>query len=600
MVDGAFTMDFNPSDWGPLNLNAQTPVDDLVRQQQAVRSVSNDLQPGLPSDHQGMHLANSSFATLPFAPTSSPEKPPRGANPAFQSHFFGQGQQLDYNIDPTFFPSTAASYNFNPSHDNQYQFNPTIVPSAAASSDPDQTRPQGLPGIADVPSAAYMGSSSPIDATTIAPGATVTMLPPAADGLRFESYEAAFSTVDPMFRDPITIKDDDVLEVVQHKRTHVKSLVDAMRHGGFMSATDYKNTELGRNQTVDPQAFDYWQNGASEIVEAHLTMPRVGEKIECVAWEVFEEIVRVHRTGFRFTKEKADVMAKCSKRIEDAVGVIRGFALIRQKLLERGNINDLATNPKAFASVIAQYHRSNCKRPASTGQGRRGAKAEGAIGKAYMPRAEHKDWIKAVKAEAKAAGGGGALNVNEQQQSRSAAMITSQASGSVPVVKRKASALVASNQAAQRPPALPTLGTGASLLEPSQSQGHEATSALRFGIDNFFDFERNIDPSLTEQFMPRRGVGHGVGDGVRLGEFTFEASIDGISYPDQQVPGGAQHHSRHGGESGRPSQLAAAYGSPAIVADTGSTRFFQTYGGAPGEGPNKRLRTDSAAVLEDA
>jgi hypothetical protein len=117
-------MDFNPSDWGPLNPNAQTPVDDLVRQQQAVRSVSNDLQPGLPSDHQGMHLVNSSFATPPFAPTSSLEMPPRGANPAFQSHFFGQGQQIDYNIDPTFFPSTAASYNFNPSHDKPISIQP--------------------------------------------------------------------------------------------------------------------------------------------------------------------------------------------------------------------------------------------------------------------------------------------------------------------------------------------------------------------------------------------------------------------------------------------------------------------------------------------
>jgi hypothetical protein len=179
-------------------------------------------------------------------------------------------------------------------------------------------------------------------------------------------------------------------------------------------------------------------------------------------------------------------------------------------------------------------------------------------------------------------------------------MITSQASGSVPVAKRKASALVASNQPAQRPPALPTLGTGASLLEPSQSQGYEAASALRFGIDNFFDFERDVDPSLTEQFMPRGGVGHGVGEGVSFGHSTFDDSIDGVSFPDQQAPRGTQHQSCHGGEPGHPSQLAAAYGSHAIMADVGSIGFAQNYGGAPGAGPNKRPRTDSAAILEDA
>jgi len=59
----------------------------------------------------------------------------------------------------------------------------------------------------------------------------------------------------------------------------------------------------------------------------------------------------------------------------------------------------------AFVSAIAQYHRNNYKRPKSTGQNRRGAKAEGAIGKAYMSHAEYKDWIKATKAEAKVAGG---------------------------------------------------------------------------------------------------------------------------------------------------------------------------------------------------
>jgi hypothetical protein len=600
----------------PLSPNAEKCFHDLARQQQAAPTTSTILQPSLPSNQYPR-----SPAVPPSAPTSRLQKPPTDANPAFQSYFFGQGQQLHHNIDQTFFPSTAtfhnhnlsqdnqyqfnpvqfaaASHNFDPSQDNQYQFNPATVPFAAASSDPDQTQPQGLPSVAGGPSASYTGPSSPVDATTIAP--TTTVPPLGTDGLRLESYEAAFVTVDPMFRDPVTIKDDDVFGVVQDKRRHVKLLVDAMKHGGCMTAVDYKKTEQGRNQAVDAQAFDYWQNGASEIVKAHLTMPRVDEKIECVAWEIFENFLRVHRTGFRFTKETADIKTKCSKRIEDTVRVIKGFALVRQKLLERGNIHDLATNPMAFVSAIAQYHRNNYKRPKSTVQNRRGAKAEGAIGKAYMSRAEYKDWIKATKAEAKVAGGNRATNVNGQQESRrKAAMNTIPASGSTPEVEEGSNTLMANNQEVQRPPALLILGMGASLLEPTQPQGYEAAGPPRFGIDHFFDFDRDLGAGFTGNSMSHGGFDHGVRDGASFGDFTFEDPINGTSFSDQQAPRGAQYQSRGGGDPSHPSQLAAVYGSYDTLADVGATGSSQIYGAAPGAAPNKRRRTDSAAVFEDA
>jgi hypothetical protein len=586
----------------------------LARQQQAAPTTSTILRPGLPSNQHPR-----SPAVPPSAPTSRLQKPPTDANPALQSYCFGQGQ-LHHNVDQNFIPSTAtfhnhnlsqdkqyqfnpvqfagASHSFDPSQDNQYQFNPATVPFAAASSDPYKKRPQPLPSAAGGPSASYTGSSSPVDATTIAP--TTTIPPLGTDGLRFDSYAAAFATVDPMFRDLITIKDDDVLEVMQNKRKHVRSLVDAMRHSGLMSAADYKNTEQGRNQTVDSQAFEYWQNGASEIVKAHLTMPRVDEKIECVAWELFEEIVRVHRTGFHFTKETADTRTKCSKRIEDTVGVIKSFALVRQKLLERGNINDLAANPMAFASAIAQYHRSNSKRPKSTGQARRGAKAEGAIGKAYMSRAEYKGWIKATKAEAKAAGDNGASNVNGQQQSRrKAAMNTIPASGSTPVVEEGSNAPMANYQEVQRPCTLPVLGTCAPLLGPTQPQDHEAAGPPRFDIDHFFDLDRDLGSGLVGHSLPRGGVDHGVRDGASFGAFTFGDSIDGIPFPGQQLPGSAQHQSHGGGVPVRPSQVAAACGSDATLADVGATGSSQTCGAVPGAGHNKRRRTDSAAVFQD-
>jgi hypothetical protein len=609
-------MAFNPSEWEPLSPNAQEAVDDLVRQRQAARSASANLQqcvpfiryPQSPADlnNKGAPMATNYSATPPFAHTTNLQRPRTNAGPAFQPSFqssfqypHGQGQQqrepthlpfLDAIPDSFFLPNNEPNTPYQ-----SEQLEPAYIPLPSTTRGLDTTRPQGLPCVAGRPNASSMGSSSPVDATTIAHGATVMMPPPGSGGLRFDSYEAAFATVDPMFRDPITIKDDDVLEVVQNKRKHVKSLVDAMRHTGLMSAADYKNTEQGRNQIVDSQAFDYWQNGASEIVKAHLTMPRVDEKIECAAWEVFEEIVRVHRTGFRFTKETADIKTKCSKRIEDTIVVIKRFALVRQKLLERGNINDLATNPMAFASAIAQYHRNNSKRLVSTGHNRRGAKAEGAIGKAYMSRAEHKNWIKATKAEAKAAGGNGASKANDQQQSHSAAMIASPASGSIPVVEQ-ASILTVNDPGVQRRPTLPVLGARAPLPGPTQAQGYEAAELPRFGIDHFFDFDGDLGSGLAGHSMPRGEFDHGVRDGASFGNFTFGDS----PFPHQQLPGSAHHQIRGGGDPVRPSQLGAAYGSYATLADVGATGSSQTYGAAPGAGPNKRRRTDSAAVFEDA
>jgi hypothetical protein len=284
-------MNSNPSEWEQLSPtpNAQKAVDDPVRQQQVARSASTNVQQGMPSSHYLQSPTDLTNKGVPMAPTYSTTHPsartlnlPANASPAFQSSFqsafqssfqypHGQGQQRE----PTYIPFPEALPDSDFTHHNEpnipyqsEQLGPAYIPLPSTFYSPDMTQPQDLLSVACGSNASYMGSSFPVDATTIVPGATVTMPPPRTRGLRFDSYEAAFATVDPMFRDPITIKDDDVLEVMQNKRRHVESLVDAMKHGGFMSAADYKNTELGRNQTVDPQAFDYWQNGASEIVEA--------------------------------------------------------------------------------------------------------------------------------------------------------------------------------------------------------------------------------------------------------------------------------------------------------------------------------------------
>ena len=557
------------------------------------------------ANDQRMPMASSSFTTPSFAHTSTLHRPPTDTGPAFQSSFpysYGQTSQRESTYLP--FPNALPDSYSTPNNAlnipyQSDQLGSAYIPEPSTPHDPNTSRPQHLPSVAAWQGYSHMGSSPPVDANTIAPGTTTAILPRGTYGLRFDSYETAFATIDPMFRDSVTIEDDDVLEVVQNKWKHVKSLVDAMRHDSFITAVDYKKTELGRAQTIDTQRFDRWQNRAREVVDAHFTMPKADEKIECVAWQIFEEIVEVHRTGFRVTKQTSDSETKCSKHIEDAVGVIKDFALVRQKLLERGNIYDLATSPKAFASNIAQFHRNNSKRPTGTGQGRGGAKSDGAIGKTYMSRAEFRQWVVAAKAK-KATNGDGASNVNDRQQLLSANVNMSSASVSIPVVVEEASAFTANNLDVQRPPAQPNLGTSAALWEPPQTRGHETASPPRFGIDDVFDFERDLSPGVTGGLVPHEGVNYGAGAGAIFDGFTFENPTGGILFPNQQATHGAQHQSRCGVEPDRPSQLTAAYSTRPIVAAAGSTGIPQHYGASPGASANKRRRTDSVAVPEYA
>jgi hypothetical protein len=111
-------MAFNPSEWEPLSPNAQEAVDDLVRQRQAARSASANLQqcvpfiryPQSPADlnNKGAPMATNYSATPPFAHTTNLQRPRTNAGPAFQPSFqssfqypHGQGQQ---QCEPTHLP----------------------------------------------------------------------------------------------------------------------------------------------------------------------------------------------------------------------------------------------------------------------------------------------------------------------------------------------------------------------------------------------------------------------------------------------------------------------------------------------------------------
>lgn len=152
-------------------------------------------------------------------------------------------------------------------------------------------------------------------------------------------------------------------------------------------------------------------------------------------------------------------------------------------------------------------------------------KAEGAIGKSYMSHTELKQWVAAAKAKATAAKGVGASNK----------MIITSSSVSTPVVEDQLGDFTADNLGVQQPPTLPDLDTDAPPWEPPQLRGYEVASPPRFGIDDFFGFERDSGSGLRGHPMSHGGVDYGAGAEANFGNFTFEDSIGGFFFPRSAI-----------------------------------------------------------------
>lgn len=255
------------------------------------------------------------------------------------------------------------------------------------------------------------GYASPASAAVIAPRSTNAVFTPEIGELRFESYESACATVDPMFRDSVNVKanHDDVLEVEQNPKHHVQLLVDALNHDGYMEEDVFRKTmTIAKKPSTAfrKQVWDEWQEESLAVVKAHFKMPNVGARVEWIAWAILEEILKVHREGFRYTTLTADRKSKCSQRVVLAAKAMKTIVLARQRILEGCDLSDIAAGPLAYAKGMATTHRNNSIRKVKawalaqangggnlgSGNARRAAKersavAMGAIAKRYMSRA---------------------------------------------------------------------------------------------------------------------------------------------------------------------------------------------------------------------
>jgi hypothetical protein len=243
---------------------------------------------------------------------------------------------------------------------------------------------QVLADVADTSSSPHTGAEPLDGAATIASRNMRMMPPPAADGLRFDSRTIAWETTDRLFREHFEVDHDDVEEVEQNKRQHVKSLVNALNYKGFQSAPEHLMDRSGNMKNLTDEEkqelrnWDSWQQGACGHVEAHLVQPNVDTRVECSAWMVFDEIIKAHRYGHSLSNKTRDKHSKCSQRIKHALHNIKAFAIVRLKLLNCDKISQFATNPAAYALTTQRSHRNNAGRNAKESKDAGDAKASNA------------------------------------------------------------------------------------------------------------------------------------------------------------------------------------------------------------------------------
>jgi hypothetical protein len=374
-----------------------------VQQIQPFDSWANPSNLSIGLEHAQAHQYNSYHQPEQQHSTEDPFSPPR-----------------DNNL-PT--PFTLPSNLFlEPEHTQTHQYNSYHQPEQGHPTEDtfstDSMTPQNIHAKTQRPANAESrsgssnsGSASPASVAVSTPHPTTAKSTPEADGLQFTSYADAFAKVDPMFRDRVKVKptDDDIVEVEQNAGHYVKLLVDALSCEEYMDAEDFRTTMTGVKKpstAADVQAWDDWQDDTLEVVDGHFKMPNIEARVECIAWAIYEEILKVHRVGFRFTTLTADRKSKCSQRVMLAARAIRSTATARQKILEGCDLSDLAAGPTAYASSTARNRRNNKERKdkaqanaggnlgagnaTATTQGRgqssRSAKVSGAIAQRYMSR----------------------------------------------------------------------------------------------------------------------------------------------------------------------------------------------------------------------
>jgi hypothetical protein len=268
-----------------------------------------------------------------------------------------------------FTPFDNSTFTNLPQNQPEQHHQPARSSLAMPTQDAAYTHTQTPARVAATPGSPHADDNAHADAATIVPRPNTVLPPPGIHGLRFESYPAASAASDHLFRAPVNATDDDVGEVKLNKQRHVRSLIDALRCDSYMSAPyEWRGDKNQMVPLTEERKDDWvvWQDRALNSCRSWMKMPEIDVKLECVAWEIFEEILKVHRTGAKLSKlTKARKSGKSSQRIQEAVQALRDWALVRLNMINNHKIPNFAANPKGYAHKVYCYRRNNSGRAGS-------------------------------------------------------------------------------------------------------------------------------------------------------------------------------------------------------------------------------------------
>ena len=261
----------------------------------------------------------------------------------------------------------TAPENHNHNHFEQRQ--PASNWLAVTASVAAHTHTEGPTSDAATPGLSPEDDSAYPSAATIVPRANGALPPPGINGLRFTSLETAIAAADLVFRErvvaPVSGTGDDVLQVLEDKYHHVKSLLEVLKHDGYMPTPHEWRGEKNKMVLLTQEKkedFVKWQERSCESIRAWLRMPNIDVRLERVAWEIFTEIIEVHRTGAKMSKLSKSKSSKCSERIQDGLVEMRKWANVRVKLINIDNIPKFAANPEGYANAAYTSRRNNFER----------------------------------------------------------------------------------------------------------------------------------------------------------------------------------------------------------------------------------------------
>jgi hypothetical protein len=305
---------------------------------------------------------------VPNAYQTFESEPATSSVPTRQFQRQDQPSQCQLIQAPSTYYTTAQFANTNASLSNSRrsypQAQPQMPPHNPKIDEDDQNPAHGHPiQYAGAPTGAPLSTSEPTTKEK--------------DGLLFDSLEDSTAITEHLFRTTLReFPNDDVDDVERHKRQHVLSIVNALKHKGFLPPPQTKRTtnnalkggKKTKQQATVPTTnyervmWQEWQESAQKSVDVHLNQDGSNESAEFHAWTVCEEMIKTHRVGYRFTEQRKDAKMKCSVRIGEAVRVIKEYAIVRDKLLKNDKIPNFCISPQAYANVTIYAHKNNSNR----------------------------------------------------------------------------------------------------------------------------------------------------------------------------------------------------------------------------------------------